>query len=190
MPDEAYILELKKEIAAFDDAAKWTLIDRVARLDDEVLEKAVNALGFPVPDKLTGSDYQTMTVPKKMEKNHLGEDERLGELVSGIIGSCMCHSRRIGTFIYERCRTEPSFAEMLRTYFCRLYANFRHAGLLGDDLFLAMTCHFRKVVGNESHAAAATAILVHLFLICDVFEKSGEPNEVRMRKEAMRDPSE
>lgn len=190
MLDEAYILELKKEIAAFDEAAKWTLIDRVAHLDDEVLEKAVNALGFKVPDKLTGSDYRTMTVPKKMEKNHLGEDEKRGEDVKAIIGSCMCHSRRIGTFIYERCRTEPSFAEKLRTYFCHLYANFRHDGLLGDELFLAMDCHFRKVLGDAFQAAAATAILVHLFLICDVFEKSGEPNEVRMKKEAMRDPSE
>ena len=187
--DETYILELKREIAAFNEAEKWMLIDCVARLDDEVLEKAVNALGFPVPDKSTGSDYKTMTVPKKMEKNHLGEDERLGETVNMIIGSCMCHSRRVGTFIYERCRTEPSFAETLRTYFCHLYANFRHEGLLGDDLFLAMTCHFRKVVGDEFQGAA-TAILVHLFLICDVFEKSGEPNEVRMKKEAMRDPSE
>ena len=188
MPDEKYISEIKKEIAAFNDAAKWTLIDRIAQLDDEVLEKAVNALGFPVPDQLTCSDYKTMTVPKKMEKNHLGEDERLGETVKMIIGSCMCHSRRVGTFIYERCRTEPSFAETLRTYFCQLYANFRHEGLLGDDLFLAMTCHFRKVVGDEFQSAA-TAILVHLFLICDVFEKSGEPNEVRMKKEAMRDPA-
>lgn len=172
------ILRLKAEVAAFDEAASWKLVDTISKLDDSILECAVDALDLSVLDKDTGSDYKTIPVPEKIKLNGFSEK------VQRIIGRSLCFSRSIGRFIVGRSRTQSDFAVSLRTYFCQLYSNLRNEGFLQDDLFIAMRDYIADSLGDEKEAAAATAILVHLFLICDVFEKSGEAAERRLKKEA------
>ena len=175
-PEE--IARIRKELAALDRAAKREIIDRMVELDEDVLLDATDALDLPRPDHSTGSGLTTVPVPLKMEINDLGEDTRL------IIARAMCFSELVAGFIKRQCRTKSDFAVSLRTYFCDLYKNLRYADFYGDDLFNAMIVHMRKKVGDIQRESVAVAILVHLFLICDVFEKSGEAAEKQLKKEA------
>lgn len=177
--DEKRLLDEK--IAAFDTAAKWHIAEGLSRLDDTILDEAVSKLTLPEPDKSTGSDYTVIPVPQKMKLNFLKEDSQ------DIIRKAMCVSRAIGTYIRNRCRTEHDFGIRLRTYFCNLYYELRKPpyGYLGDCLFKAMVARITQKVPLVN-GPAATAILVHLFLICDVFEKSGETFEHQDEPEEMR----
>lgn len=175
-PEE--IASIRKKIAALDHAAKRGIIDRMVELDEGVLLDAADALDLPKPDRATGSGLTTIPVPLKMEINDLGDDSR------SIIARAMCFSELVAGFIKRQCRTKSDFAVSLRTYFCDLYKNLRHADFHGDDLFDAMIVHMREKVGDPVRESVAVAILVHLFLICDVFEKSGESAEKRLKKEA------
>jgi len=169
--------EIKAGIAAFDEAATWKLTDAISGLDDEILENAITSLGPLTRDPASGTDLKIIPVPEKIRKNHLGDAPKQ------IISRSLCFSRQIGGFISRRNRTDMAFAESLRTYFCDLYMTLRHEGLLQDDLFLGMVSYIQNKMQDEISAAAATAVLVHLFLVCDVFEKSGEAGERNSRVE-------
>lgn len=166
MIDADELREIRAELSVFDRAAKWELASKIVELDDGILEKAVQCLNLPSPNRNAGSDLQNIPVKQKLELNDLHE------ATLDIITASACYSPCVKKFIAVRCRTIGSSADALKTYFFDLYQNLRMEGFLGDELFDAMLIYIRHKVRDVQLQAAATAILVHLFLMCDVFEKT------------------
>lgn len=169
--------EILAKVGAYDESAAWNLEDRISKIDDSILDRVLRKLGPMTSERGGGSDMRVIPVPEKMNVNHFsGRIER-------IIRRSLCHSKRISEFIKKCNRTDNEIPDLLRSYYNDLYMTFRNRGCLHDRLFLAMQEYLADVLADEIDAAAATAIMVHLFLTCDVFEKSHEEAEARLWEE-------
>lgn len=176
--DAEYIRLLKERARAYNDRDEEAFNRQLSNIDDEVLLKAVTRLGRLNVDPHSGTDMRAIPVPRKMEINHLGDKAKR------LIESCLCHSKQIAAFVKSCNRTDPDFAGALRTYICDLYASLLRIGFAQDDLLVAMKSHMEEVGGDVINGAALTTIVVHMFLVCDIFKKSNEEGERRLRRES------
>ena len=130
------------------------------------LEAAINSLRLPKTDPNIGFDFKIHDTDKKLNINSLGEPTK------NLILEAAQHSAKVQKFISERAKqtNDPSVPARLRYFFVSLYNKFYvEDGIYGDELFEAIRQAASKSVESDSCKFATQAILVHLFIICDVF---------------------
>lgn len=135
------------------------------------LEAAIGELQLPDTDPDTGFDLTIHDTASKLRFNQLGDQTR------NIILEFAQHSATVEKFISERAKqtNDPYFPARLSHFFVSLYRKFfREDGIYGDELFEAIGQAASHSVKSAQRKTATKAILVHLFLICDVFERPME----------------
>lgn len=110
-------------------------------------------------------EFRIITPEKKIEKNSLGSQSRL------LITMGASSSHLVEDMLLKAIQLNPQFADMLKEGFNVKYKNFADAGLVGDDLFNALHEWAAGSSGNQVRRASGLCILVHLFIICDIFER-------------------
>lgn len=106
-------------------------------------------------------------VSEKMEANDLGE------VSAALIKTGIAKTTSVEAFISFSERGMPGFATRLQQWFKAKYAEGVLDSLSGDDLFSFMCTVALDNAGvnrNELLEAAAIAVVVHLFEICEIFE--------------------
>ena len=130
------------------------------------LEAAIDSLKLPKTDPNIGFDLKIHDTDRKLDINNLGERTKK------VIVEVAQHSAKVQKFISERAKqtNDSSFPARLRYFFVSLYNKFYlEDGIYGDDLFEAVRQAASESVKSDSCKFATLAILVHLFIICDVF---------------------
>ena len=160
------------DLQYFDAATRKALIDQaaieVAEKDVTYasLEAAIDALKLPDTDPNAGYDLTIHDTDKKLDLNKLGEPTK------NLILEAAQHSAIVEKFISERAKqtNDSAFPAKLRFFFVSLYNKFfLEDGIYGDELFEAVRQAASESVKSDSCKFATLAILVHLFIICDIF---------------------
>ena len=136
-----------------------------------ILEDAVNSLELPDCDPSLQYDLKINDTQKKIICNSLHER------TIALIQEGAAHSRVIEEFISERAKgtNDPDFPKKLRSFFFREYKRLlANEGLWGDELFEGVRNAVSALIRNPKAKCAALSILVHLFIICDLFERPPE----------------
>lgn len=92
---------------------------------------------------------------------------------------------QVAEFIRRQAQLSSRFPERLRGGFLNEYNSLVSDGALGDDLFLALIEFGANAAATPQDdsarhftiRAASTAILCHLFQVCDIFEAPNDPTE-------------
>ena len=158
----------------FDLEYASNAIDSAAQTDygvfnDRVLEGAVNSIELPPNNPELEYDNIIVKVEDKLRVNCLGP------LVQRIIRKEAANSTVVEQFIRDRAKqtNDEEFPKKLRSFFFNEYKRLlmpeEGDGLFGDLLFIGVRDAVAERIRNES--AKKAAILVHLFLICDLFER-------------------
>ena len=160
------------DLQFFDAATRKALIDQaaieVAEKDVTYasLEAAIDSLKLPETNPDIGFDLKILDTDKKLDIN------KLGERTKKVIVEVAQHSSLVEKFISERAKqaNDPSFPQRLRYFFVSLYNKFYlEEETYGDELFEAVRQAASQNAKSASCKFAIVAILVHLFIICDVF---------------------
>jgi hypothetical protein len=129
------------------------------------LEFAANALLSMTPTE----PGAPVTIPpeEKMAKNGLGPESAF------YIKLGAAKSEEVAQLIIKAAQLDGKFPHRLRSGFVLKYLEFKQR-LEGDDLFEAMHDWASGDHGaNRARQLAGLCMLCHLFIVCDVFEKSG-----------------
>ena len=160
------------DLQYFDAATRKALIDKAAIevLEKDVtyasLEAAIDALELPDTDPNLGYDLTIHDTDKKLNRN------KLGEPTQKLIQEAAQHSAIVEKFISERAKqtNDSDFPIRLRYYFVSLYNKlYLEDEIYGDELFEAVRQAASQNAKSDSCKFATLAILVHLFIICDIF---------------------
>lgn len=144
------------------------MAEEAETLDTAILESAVNSLELPDSDPSLKYDLSIMDTETKIIYNRLDEPTRQ------IIREAAPFSVVVQKFISDRARdtNDPDFPKKLRSFFFREYRkHLVDRGIIGDELFSLVNTAVRSLIKQPSAKFAADAILVHLFIICDLFER-------------------
>jgi len=158
---------LHREGMAYPDGLKTRIPDELVNIDFEVLEEAVKSLRLP--DNVEAvDDLKRINVDEKMALNDIRTDGN-----KKIIDASVCYSEEVGKFITRKAvnDNDEKFPYRLKTFFKGIYAEFYHNGIRGDELFDRLASEIIGMIPKPAAHPAAYAILVHLFEICDIFEK-------------------
>ena len=137
-------------------------------LDIAILEEAVNSIKFPESDQSLEYDLSINDTDAKITYNRLGDESRQ------IIREAAQFSSIVEKFISDRARdtNDPEFPKKLRSFFFREYKRLLvDSGIFGDELFVMVNNAVSALIKSPMAKFAANAILVHLFIICDLFER-------------------
>ena len=151
-------------------------IDNAAQTDygvfnESILEDAVNSIVLPPNNPELEYDNTIVNVDDKLRVNCLGS------VIQRIIRKEAANSTVVEQFIRDRAKqtNDEEFPKKLRSFFFNEYKRLlmpeEGDGLFGDPLFFGVRDAVAERIRNESAKKAAVAILVHLFLICDLFER-------------------
>ncbi|MBB4427860.1 hypothetical protein GGD66_006443 [Bradyrhizobium sp. CIR48] len=127
-------------------------------------ELEVAAKALLAPSVAANGDYQTIPPAEKIEKNKLRSTSTM------LLTLGAAKSREVERVLLASSQLDSEFPDRLRSGFVAEYKALKAEGLDGDDLFVAMY-EWAGGEGDKGREAAGLAILTHLFVICDVFEK-------------------
>ena len=133
-----------------------------------ILEEAITSLRLPSCDPNMTEDLYMADTREKLKLNRLGDPTR--KLIQEVIN----HSSTVEAFIKDHAKgtNDPDFPKKLRAIFFREYKRlFEQQGLYGDDLFSGVRDAISAMIPKPELKCAALSILVHLFIICDLFER-------------------
>ena len=157
----------------YDQATAYATVNELEdkELSETALELAIESLdlnGEPLDLKYTLSIHDT---DRKLELN------RLGESTKQLIYEAAPHSKMVEDFISNHAKqtNDQSFPKKLRSCFMREYLRLYDLGIYGDELFENIRQAISSRISDPHLNFAAQAILVHLFIICDIFK---HPEEV------------
>lgn len=138
-----------------------------------ILEEAVNSLKLTECRHGSLEEIKTIDAKEKLRINHLGE------ATASLIKSVVSHSPIVEKFISDRTKenNDPLFPDKLRSFFFNEYKKLVLHGTLGDDLFMGVKNAVEQLISNPAAKCAALSIIVHLFIICDLFERTDEELE-------------
>ena len=158
---------LHNEVMAFRGGRKQRIPEELVDIDFKVLQDAVKCMRLPDVVPPVEDAELPMKVDSKMAFNHLSDDCR------EVIYPAVCYSQTVGDFIIRKAvdDNDDTFPYRLETFFRGIYAEYYNNGWRGDDLFDAMLNEIEKLIPKRKAKRAASAILVHLFEKCVVFEK-------------------
>lgn len=155
------LLEWKRDHARrFKDTLGATISD----LGYHELEIAAKSL-MASNSASKNNDFKIITPNEKIEKNKLGNQSRF------LITMGASTSYLVEEMLFKAIQLDPEFAERLKEGFQIKYNKLNEGGLRGDDLFNALYEWAAGSNSNQTRAASGLCILVHLFIICDIFEK-------------------
>lgn len=142
---------------------------------------AMNAVGFAELEAVCSSlrlspsvistGIETLVLPPGVSEKMAAND--LGETSEALIKTGLAKTTAVEAFISFSERGVPGFSTRLQQWFKAKYAEGVLASLSGDDLFAFMCSAALDNAGvnrNELLEAAAIAVVVHLFEICEIFE--------------------
>lgn len=157
----------------YDQATAYATINELEdkELSETALEVVIQSLdlnGETLDLKYTLSIHNT---DKKLELNQLGDSTKQ------LIYEAAPYSKMVEDFISNHTKqtNDQSFPKKLRTCFMREYLRLYDSGVYGDELFESIRQAISSRIPDPHLKFAAQAILVHLFLICDIFK---HPEEV------------
>lgn len=110
-------------------------------------------------------DFSLTNVRSKMDKNDLTARVE-GPMRTGMLGAEI-----VASYIERTATVDPDFPNRLRSGFVQEYETQRESGLAGDDLFLALQAFASSGSSDLMRQVAGVSVLVHLFRICEVFER-------------------
>jgi hypothetical protein len=128
-------------------------------------ELEIVAKGILSANDDTAEDFTIIQPLEKMNKNSLTNN------ISNLLTIGLSHSRQVEQFIIQLSQIDNSFSGRLITGFKDKYNELKEQGLVGDQLFEGM---FEFASGGRKEfkeKAAGLAVLCHLFVACEVFEK-------------------
>lgn len=170
--NKQFVGQMGLDLQYFGAATSKALIDaaalEVAEKDVTYasLEAAIDALELPDTDPNIGYDLTIHDTNRKLDINQLGDPTK------NLILEAAQHSAVVEKFISDRAKqtNDSDFPAKLRYFFVSLYNKFfLEDGIYGDELFEAVRQAASKSVKSDSCKFATLAILVHLFIICDIF---------------------
>ncbi|MFA7000446.1 MAG: hypothetical protein WC241_05060 [Candidatus Paceibacterota bacterium] len=128
------------------------------------LEVAAKALMSP---SIGSASPQFIIIPPgdKITKNGLSSSVEL------LLRMGAAKSHEVAEVLMKAAQLDSNFPDRLREGFVIHYAELRDDGCVGDELFYSMYHWVSAGSSDQSRVAAGLCILVHLFVICDVFEK-------------------
>lgn len=135
------------------------------------LEDAIESLDLPKSSPDDRYDLSIHDTQKKLDVNLLGEP------TIRLIREAAQHSAIVEQFISDRAKqtNDPDFPYKLRGFFLDAYNTaIREKGVFGDALFSDIRQTIAERMTTGSGKFAIQAILVHLFIICDVFRRLEE----------------
>lgn len=156
----------------FDEETRKATIASAARDvgDKDVtyasLEAAIESLNLQKSKSDAKYDLSIHDTQKKLDINHLGEP------TIRMIQEAAQHSATVEQFISDRAKqtNDPDFPDRLRSFFLDAYNKaILKKGIFGDALFGDIRQSIAERMTSSADKFAAQAILVHLFIICDVF---------------------
>ena len=142
----------------------------------KAMREAFAGVGFPALEEATRwvmqmrpdparSGFAVVPPGEKIRRNELTDRSRM------TITMALGVSREVGQYIQTVAQTDSEFPVRLRSGFLEEYYRLRREGCCGDDLFDLM-CSFAQQGFTEQHRrSAGLAVLIHLFELCEVFEK-------------------
>jgi hypothetical protein len=114
---------------------------------------------------LSSNDLTLRSPAEKMKRN------QLTAAVEPHLQLGIGKAREVASFVDHVAKLDPGFPGHLRAGFELKYAEFRTAGVQGDDLFQAMYLFASSNSPDLARQAAGLAVLGYLFELCEVFEK-------------------
>lgn len=165
---------LHNEVLTYQNGPKTRVLDELVDIDEKVLQTAVRGMRLPEPTTVE-DDLVRITVDEKMERNAI-----TSEANKDIIYASLCYSEMVGEYIKQRAidDNDRGFPYRLKTFFRSIYAEFYNNNVRGDDLFDRLVVAVIKTINAPAFYPAVNAIIVHLFEICDLFEKHDTTNEI------------
>ncbi|ALO66730.1 hypothetical protein AS189_09735 [Arthrobacter alpinus] len=141
----------------------------------------MNAVGFAeleavcsslrLAPRVVSTGIETLVLPPGITEKMVAND--LGDASEALIKMGISKTTAVEAFISFSERGVPGFSARLQQWFKAKYAEGILASLSGDDLFSFVCSAALDNAGvnrNELLEAAAIAVVVHLFEICEIFE--------------------
>ena len=162
-----YIQALESEVFAYQRGLKTRIPDELVDIDQMALEAAVRQIRLPDSPQAV-DDLVRISVDNKMAHNLITQEAN-----KKIIYASLCYSAEVGNYIAQRAidDNDKNFPYRLKTYFKGVYALFYNNNVRGDELFDRVVVTVINEISSHQHYQAAYALIVHLFEICDLFEK-------------------
>lgn len=158
----ARLLEIKAE---HEQAVAASMVEGLARVTFRELAQAtrwVTEVPPPPPDQ----DFSRMAIGDKIERNGLSLSTQ------NLIVAHLAAAPQVRSFIQALSQDDPGFPERLISGFLEHYHKLRARGMSsGEDLFNSMCMFARRGFRDITTQTAAQAVLVHLFEMCEVFER-------------------
>ena len=171
-PDE--IAYLRGEVATYNAAAKWEVIQPDDPISESSLENALVKLKTFVDKRGSrnlSTDYKTIPIAEKLSLNDLKSDAKAD------IGKAMCYYEAVDAYVLGEDRAHPGFHRRVANFFIGLYNECRRQGCLGDDLYKIMMLWFNRQMGNMALEPVAAVLVAYLFAKCDIFEKTDKEKQ-------------
>jgi len=128
---------------------------------EQIMEYLISTEEIP-----TNEDYTIIPVEQKIKKNGLSSRTH-SKIIMGLSRSPL-----VDKYIRHMAMIQPKFPDQLRSGFVKEYDRlYTKENLRGDDLFNELWDYSCGRSKDFDRRAAALAVLSHLFIICEVFEK-------------------
>jgi hypothetical protein len=152
--------QIKQEHEAWVEATIYDqAMSNVTFAELEVAAKAIST-----GQHIDVVDFHIISPEEKISKNNLTNLSR-GFIVMGL-----SRSAEVGKFLMQAAMLDADFPDRLKNGFKQKYCELNQTDS-GDALFFGMLNFATQSLKRDAEKAAALAILVHLFHICEVFEK-------------------
>lgn len=164
---EDYIQTLESEVLTYQNGLKTRIPDELVDIDQRALEAAVKGMALPAPTTVE-NDLVRIPVDAKMAHNSITQEAN-----KKIIYASLCYSAEVAEYIKRRAIdvNDKTFPYRLKAYFKGVYALYYNNNFRGDDLFDRVVVTVVNEITSPAYYQATIAIIVHLFEICDLFEK-------------------
>lgn len=155
-----YLLESKRAHEAWVQAS---LLKAVTEITFEELQEVIKHL---LEKSNVGEiNFDLTPLNEKIKKNGLTLD------INRALTIGLAKSKEVENFITNSCVIESDYAERLKAGFLKKYYEYRHKGLVSDDLFYELLNYASGNSSNFKRQAAGLSVIAYFFEKCEIFEK-------------------
>lgn len=154
-----FLFQIKKE---HEDWVNDQLDESMSEVTFAELEIATKAIALGIHYEST--DFAVIPPEDKIKKNNLSSGIRV------LVMAGLSRSSEVQNYFIKQSQLDDEFIDRIKNGFIDKYQELRNS-LKGDELFMAMYQFANGKNSDFKLQAAALAILVHLFNLCDIFEK-------------------
>lgn len=142
----------------------------------QAMIEAFVGVGFPELEEATkwatqlepssvSTDYSLLKVKDKINKNDLGNE------VISVIAAGLGVASEVARYVDNVALTDPDYPERLKAGFLGEFWRLKKDGVSGSELFELMCQFSQQGFSRQVERSAGLAVLIHLFEVCEVFEK-------------------